>query len=245
MTRCWSGQRKSGIDCAAVEVDRDVDVRWLEPRIEEEIEDGVLEFASGGGVAGGEDLGEVGDAGAGAEVVEGVEDLGDGHEVALGFADGASERAVVELAGEVDQGAGGGGDRDALVVGGVRDRRAVDADACVASLGGDRDLRVAIVPAHEAVQGGGREVAEVRGGAAGLHGGQERALQCEFGVAHGVNPAVKGVEMPAAYARFDRVATQAARAQFIERQHAPLLCREPRNQDIRSIGHFVGLRSTK
>ena len=61
------------------------------------------------------------------------EDLRDGDELALGFADGASERLVVELAGEVDQGAGGGGDGDALVVGGVGRSRAVDSDAPVAS----------------------------------------------------------------------------------------------------------------
>ena len=44
----------------------------VEPRIEEEVEDRVLEFAAGWGVAGGQDPGEVGDAGAGAEAVEGV-----------------------------------------------------------------------------------------------------------------------------------------------------------------------------
>ena len=84
------GPAEVGDDRAAVDRERLVDVGTLEPRIEDEVEDGVLEFAAGGGVAGGEDLREVGDAAAGAEAVEGVEDLGDGDEVALGFADGAS-----------------------------------------------------------------------------------------------------------------------------------------------------------
>jgi hypothetical protein len=79
-----------GDDGAAVDVDRSVDVWWGEARTEEEVEDGVFEFASGRGVAGGEDLGEVGVAGAGAQAVQGLEDLGDRGEVALGFADRAS-----------------------------------------------------------------------------------------------------------------------------------------------------------
>ncbi len=105
---------------------------------------------------------------------------------------------VVQVRGEVDQGAGGGGDRDALVVGAIDHRRAMDSYAPVRSNSPRRHLGVAVLPAHEPVQGGGRDVAEDGGGAAGLDGREERALLCEVRVAHGVNPAVKGVEMPIA-----------------------------------------------
>ena len=57
--------------------------------------------------------------GRGPEAVEGFEDLADGDEASLGFADGSSEGPVVEGGGEVDEGAGGGGDGDALVAGDV------------------------------------------------------------------------------------------------------------------------------
>jgi hypothetical protein len=223
-----------GDDRAAVDVDRDVDVWWREPRIEEEVEDGVFELAAGRGGAGGEDLGELVGAGAGA-----------GDQVVLGLADGSSEWLVVELAGEVDQGAGWGGDRDALVVGGVRDRRAVCADASVPSFGRGGHFGVAVVPAHEPVQGAGRVVAEGGGRPAGLDRGQEAAFQWQVGVAHGVNPAVKEVQMPVAHAHFDRVAAQPARAQLVEREHAPLMGGEPGDLPITPSGRFVGSGPTK
>ena len=115
-----SGPAEVGDDAAALESDRLVDVGTLKTGFEDEVQDGVLELASCGCVAGGEDLREVGGAGAGAEAVKGVEDLGDRDELALGFADGSSEGAVLEGGGQVDEGAGGGGDRDAFVAGGDR-----------------------------------------------------------------------------------------------------------------------------
>src|SRR5262245_27732401 len=51
--------------------------------------------------------------------------------------------------------------------------------------------------------------------------------------------------MPVAYARFDGVAAQPARAQFVEREHGPLMGGDPSHPHIRSIVTFVGLRSTK
>jgi hypothetical protein len=90
------GPAEVGDQPAALNPDRLVDVGTLKPGIENEVEHGVLELAAGRCVAGGEDLPEVGDARAGAEAVEGGQDLVDGDEVALGFADRASQRAVVE-----------------------------------------------------------------------------------------------------------------------------------------------------
>jgi hypothetical protein len=47
-------------------------------------------------------------------------------------------------------------------------------------------------------------------------------------VAHGVNPAVKGVEVTVANASYDLLLREAARAQFVEGEHAPLVRRVAR-----------------
>jgi hypothetical protein len=104
---------------------------------------------------------------------------------------------------------------------------------------------VAVVPADELVQGRGREVAEDRVRAAGLHGGEEAAVERWVGVSDRVNPAVKGVEPSPAHPHFDRIAAQAASPQVIEGDDSVLLRGERRHPLIWPSGEFVGLGPTK
>ena len=90
MTRRWAGQRKSGMTRLLPIVSGTLTSGGWNPAPTRRSEDRVLQLASRGCRAGGEDLGEVRAASAWAEAVEGVEDLADGDELSLRLADGSS-----------------------------------------------------------------------------------------------------------------------------------------------------------
>jgi hypothetical protein len=87
----------------------------------------------------------------------------------------------------------------------------------------DRHLGVAIVPAHEAPEGRGREVAQHGAGTARLHRGQEATLERDIRVPDGVHGPMDRMQPAVANADADRVAREPAVAQLVEREHAPLL----------------------
>ena len=118
-------------------------------------------------------------------------------------------------------------------------------NASVGSLVCGGDLGVAMVPADEAVEGRGGVVAEDGVWAAGLDGGEEAAFQWNVGVARGVDPAVKGVELTVPHPDGDRIEGEPASAQFVRREHAPLARGELGDPDIGPSGRLIRLRRIK
>jgi hypothetical protein len=165
----------------------------------------------------------------GAEALErGEQGLRGGEAERLGLTDGAAEGLGLEVGGEVDEGAGGRGQWQLVVVDDVlrfEDGRAVDADAGVVAAGDgvDGDFGVAVVPREEAVDGGSGEVAEHGGRSAGHDGREEAPIARGVGVADGVDAAVEWMEVALGHADADRAAGQTAGIEeVVERDDAPL-----------------------
>ncbi len=95
----------------------------------------------------------------------------------LGFVEGSGELVGVQDVGEVDEGAGGGGDGDAVVGGGVDVAGAVDVDAGVSALAGRGDVGRRRPALEDPPQRPSRPVTERGVGSAGedrCHRGGER-----------------------------------------------------------------------
>jgi len=101
---------------------------------------------------------------------------------------------------------------------------------------GNRDLRITVIPSHEAEQRGSGVVAENRALAAGLYCSDETALQGWARVPDGVDASVERVEPAFANSPPDRVVRETAIAKLADRDHAELPRRPSRD---RSIGSSV------
>jgi hypothetical protein len=107
----------------------------------------------------------------------------------------------------------------------------------------DADLRSTVIEGEEAEQHAAGRPHEQRLCTRSLHRRQPAALRRESGVADRVDPAVKAVQEAGGDAPRDRGLRQPAREQLVQREHAVLLCRSPRDECV----HFhsiCGGRST-
>ena len=155
----------------------------------------------------------------------------------LRLAHGASQRLKLELRAEIYQRARHGGDRDHPVardVGRLKQQRAVNADAGVASgcRPGHGHLGVPPIPAHEPDQRGVREVAEERPKAARLHGREQPALERRVGMAYRIHAAMHAMKVSPPHSPAHAVDREAAVAQLLEREHAPLAGCAARDEQV-------------
>jgi hypothetical protein len=171
----------------------------------------------------------------GAEVDDAAEHARAGQELELGLGElGLSERAFddgfVLLFGEVDDRAQARRDRDLSDDLALDQVRAVRPDHRARALGrcGHVD-RAAVVPQPTAVAGGA-VVAQHGFGTARFHRGEETALRGDVAVAHGVNTAVKEVQVPARHHALDLPRAQAEFLEFGAGHDAPLPRRELRQR---------------
>jgi hypothetical protein len=88
-------------------------------------------------------------------------------------------------------------------------------------------------------------VAQDRVRAAGLDRREEPAFERDVAVAHGVNPAVKGVELAAPGAHHDGIKGEPAVTQVLRGEHAPLLGGEASDPHIRASVDLIRLRRIK
>jgi hypothetical protein len=146
---------------------------------------------------------------------------------------------------EVELGAGGGGDRDAVAGRDLVRGENGSVEEEPAALGSrplGRDLDPA-VPRAEAPQSAGRSVAEHAAG--GERGGHPAPVLRDDLVAHRVHPAVKRVELARSHASSDRARAHAHREQLISSDDAML----PRGQVAddhvrRKVAYFFPLSGT-
>src|SRR3954447_6331158 len=121
----------------------------------------------------------------------------------------------------------------------------MDADAAVERFAGpdDHDLGVAPVPAEEAMQGGGGEVAEYRVEAARLDRGQEPALARRVRVPDGVDAAVEPMESARPRTRVDLSDRQSTATQVGDADDAPLLCGKSGDMSVRGHARTLAEKS--
>ncbi|HZH25329.1 MAG TPA: hypothetical protein VEY49_10515, partial [Solirubrobacteraceae bacterium] len=160
-----------------------------------EVEECCLEVAAGGLCL---VLGELSDvlrtrpAGAGGQQRGDVEQV-----VVFGGLQGARQLAAADAAGEIRQGAGGGGNRDAVLGGDVVGREVEhavhpDALALAASPANDRDVDPPAGRGPEVEQRSRVSVAQHRAGPDRSHGGEPPAAVRQPAVPDGIHPPVKG-----------------------------------------------------
>ena len=163
---------------------------------------------------------------------EGGQFFGRGEPLDLGFVEGSRELLGGEDVGEVDERAGGGGDADAVVGGGVWVGRAVDVDAGAAVLGRCRHFGQRGPPGHDPPQRRGGAVAQHRVIAAREDRRHCRGERRWWAVTHGVDPAVKEVQTSDANAVLDRARTEPELQQLRVRHHAMLPRRQFGQRDV-------------
>jgi hypothetical protein len=149
------GPAEVGNEPAPVENERDVDVRVGKPAAQEEFEHNILQFAACWSGTCGDDRCELSGAPARPEAIEGREQLADVDALQrLRLANGATQRAHVEHAGEVDQRPRRRGNPDSSVVNDVRRLQHARTVNSQPAMRADRrarhhDVETAIVPVDE------------------------------------------------------------------------------------------------
>jgi hypothetical protein len=145
---------------------------------------------------------------------------------------------VVQEAGEVLEGAGRGGDRDAVVDGSLLGRRSVGHDPLVGVLGGGGDLDRAGV-ADEAVECCGRAVAEEGVRSAGEHGRHRSRVWGGWEVADGVDAAMDPQQAARLDTPRDRALVEPRALKLGGRDHPVLRGGDPRDRQIGGCGEFL------